>query len=98
VGDPIELAGLCRAVFVQTPGLELVRREEVIAPDDLQLVVIDEVFGAQVRAPLEGDDAEPRGRQLVDQHAAAGARPDYADIEFLASGHPGGHSAFGESL
>ena len=92
VGDRIEAAALGRAVLVQTPPLELIRREEFVAPGDLQLVVIDEVFGAQVRAPLEGDDAEPRSRQLVDQHAAARARADYTDIKVLAPGHPVGVS------
>ena len=97
VGDPVELPGFGGTALVGAPGLELVGREELVAPDDLQLVVVDEVLGAQVGSALESDDTEPGGCQLVDHYAATGARADYTDIVLLTPSHRVGFSERGES-
>ena len=86
VRDLAEAAGLGARLRVGPEGLELIAREDLIADHVAQLVVV-EVGERELRTPFERHDAEARGRELIDHHAATGAGSDHADVE-LGGCHP----------
>ena len=84
VGHEVEPAGLGGAVGVGPPRLDLLGREE---RGRAELVIADEVAGAQVGTALERDYPEAGSGELLDHHAPAGSGADHTDIELLALGY-----------
>ena len=82
VRELVEAPGLGRAVRVEAIRLDLLGREHAIAYDVRELVVV-ELRGLELRPALERHDPEARRREPIEHHAAAGARPDHADVEKL---------------
>ena len=80
MGHPAEAARFGRAFLVEAPSFDLVRGEEFVPYDHVELVVA-ELGRLEERSPLERDHPKPRRGKLLDHHA-----PNFFDLDVLTTG------------